>query len=153
MRAVRLCSQSDISVKLPDIKKTLQAVKFLIEKKAADETSSTSFCLGDSLYVKANVPPSGKVCLWLGANVMLEYTVEEAQTMLEKNLREAQDREAQINSDLMYLKDQITTTEVNIARTYNFDVTRRREEKRVALLSGAAEAGAAAAPEAPEESH
>lgn len=147
-------AQSDISIKLPDIKQTLQAVTFLIQKKAEGAVAATNFCLGDSLYIKANIPPTGKVCLWLGANVMLEYTVEEAKEMLEKNLREAEDREAQINSDLMYLKDQITTTEVNIARTYNYDVVRRREEKKRKLLEGAsgdgdAEEGAAAPPAAP----
>ena len=88
------------------------------------------------MFATANIPPSGKVCLWLGANVMLEYSVEEAQMMLEKNLNDAKAREAQINSDLLYLKDQITTTEVNIARTYNFDVIRRREEKRQRLAGG-----------------
>ena len=31
------------------------------------------------------VPPTDKVCLWLGANVMLEYTLDDAEVLLKKN--------------------------------------------------------------------
>ena len=28
------------------------------------------------VYAEAVIPPTDKVCLWLGANVMLEYTLD-----------------------------------------------------------------------------
>ena len=40
-------------------------------------------CTDQSLLFK--VPPTDKVCLWLGANVMLEYTLDDAEVLLKKN--------------------------------------------------------------------
>ena len=53
------------------------------------------------------------------ANVMLEYTYEEALELLTKNLNNAVDTVESLDADLDFIKDQITTTEVNIARVYN----------------------------------
>lgn len=44
---------------------------------------------------------------------MLEYTVEEAEQLLTKNLDTAVKNLAQIDVDLDYLRDQITTMEVS----------------------------------------
>lgn len=46
----------------------------------------TRFLLADSLYHKASVAPTDKVCLSFRANVILEYDTDEAQILLEKNL-------------------------------------------------------------------
>ena len=86
---------------------------------------------------------------------MLEYSIEEAETLLSKNLETATKNLAQIDIDLDYLRDQITTTEVSkcyinseanlvhclclttifhffldMARAYNWDVKRRQAEKK-----------------------
>ena len=53
------------------------------------------------------------------ANVMLEYTYEEALDLLTNNLKNAVDTVDSLDTDLDFIKDQITTTEVNIARVYN----------------------------------
>lgn len=45
---------------------------------------------------------------------MLEYTIEEAEELLTKNLQAALKNLNQIDSDLSFLRDQITTTEVSI---------------------------------------
>ena len=50
---------------------------------------------------------------------MVEYNFEEALVLLEKNLSNAQSRLQSTEEDINFLKDQITTTEVNIARIYN----------------------------------
>ena len=34
-----------------------------------------------------------------------------------------------LDEDVQFLRDQITTTEVNIARIFNFDVLKRKAEK------------------------
>ncbi|CAO2621066.1 Prefoldin subunit 3 [Lemmus lemmus] len=74
----------------------------------------TRFLLADNLYCKASVPPTDKVCLWLGANVMLEYDIDEAQALLEKNLSTATKNLDSLEEDLDFLRDQFTTTEVSI---------------------------------------
>lgn len=57
---------------------------------------------------------------------MLEYSIDEAETLLVKNLDTATRNLSQIELDLDFLRDQITTTEVNMARVYNWDVKRRQ---------------------------
>lgn len=109
---------------MPDIKKTLEAVKLLQDKHKEDEEEKRSmdanFLIADNIWAKAKIPnDTGKVGLWLGANVMVEYDFEEALKLLERNLGNAQSRLASTEDDINFLKDQITTTEVNIARIYN----------------------------------
>jgi hypothetical protein len=103
--------------KIPDIKKTLEMVRFLklrkevcnprpeergrrimimeIEGTISDFFFSfsqsnpnadleTNFELNDTLYSRASISPTDmeEVYLWLGANVMLAYPLDEAETML-----------------------------------------------------------------------
>ncbi|MEQ2165780.1 hypothetical protein GOODEAATRI_020779 [Goodea atripinnis] len=51
------------------------------------------------------------------ANVMLEYDIDEAQALLEKNLSTASRNLETLEEDLDYLRDQGTTTEVSILQT------------------------------------
>ncbi|OWK08066.1 hypothetical protein Celaphus_00008155, partial [Cervus elaphus hippelaphus] len=121
---------------IPEIKQTLEILKYMQKKKVSvffvykheqtrivqqrhvfldslESTSSleTRFLLADNLYCKASVPPTDKVCLWLGANVMLEYDIDEAQALLEKNLLTATKNLDSLEEDLDFLRDQFTTTE------------------------------------------
>ena len=108
-------------VKLPDIKKTLEMVVLLKKKhEAEDKSVETNFLVSDNIWAKAKVPnTTGKVGLWLGANVMVEYGYDDALKLLAKNLANAEERLKEHDGDIDYLKDQITTSEVNIARIYN----------------------------------
>ncbi len=45
-----------------------------------------------------------KVSLWLGANVMLEYTLDEADGLLSKNLSQANKTMEQTDVELDFLK-------------------------------------------------
>jgi len=58
---------------------------------------------------------------------MVEYTFDEALVILEKNLGNALSRLESTDTDIEYLKDQITTTEVNIARIYNQNVANKQK--------------------------
>mmetsp|Transcript_21456 Transcript_21456/g.57679 ORF Transcript_21456/g.57679 Transcript_21456/m.57679 type:complete len:194 (-) Transcript_21456:122-703(-) len=124
-----------LKVKIPDIEKTLGVVKRMKAAHAEGETSlKTHYELSDAVYAKADIPLSSKlgqqtVCLWLGANVMLEYTVDEAEELLTTNLANAQEALEGVMKDLAFLKDQMTTSEVNIARVYNWDVRERKKGK------------------------
>ncbi|XP_077334951.1 prefoldin subunit 3 [Lithobates pipiens] len=112
---------------IPEIKQTLEILKHMQKKKGTTGPMETRFLLADNLYCKASVPPTDKVCLWLGANVMLEYDIDEAQALLEKNLSTATRNLESTEQDLDFLRDQFTTTEVNMARVYNWDVKRRNK--------------------------
>ena len=59
------------------------------------------------------------MCLWLGANVMLKYSLDDAEELLSKNCDSAEKNMGQIAWDLDYLRDQMTITEVTMARLYN----------------------------------
>lgn len=61
------------------------------------------------------------------ANTMLSYPLAEADELLSSKLSTAKQSLKQVIEDLAWLRDQITVTEVNIARVYNWDVKRRRE--------------------------
>ena len=114
-------SKQTLKVKLPDITKTLEMVAMLKSRASqADREVESNFLLSDNIWAKATIPnDTGKVGLWLGANVMVEYTYDEAIKLLGKNLKNAQDKLKETDDDIDYLKDQITTTEVNMARIYN----------------------------------
>ena len=46
------------------------------EKHEASEDFGAHYSLSEMLYGRAKVTPDGTVCLWLGANVMVEYGEE-----------------------------------------------------------------------------
>ena len=81
------------------------------------------------MYAKAEVPPTDEVYLWLGANVMLSYPLDEAVSLLGDKLSAAQKSLDNCDEDLDFLREQVTTLEVATARVYNWDVAQRRKEK------------------------
>ncbi|KFY88555.1 hypothetical protein V498_06748 [Pseudogymnoascus sp. VKM F-4517 (FW-2822)] len=107
--------------KMPDIQKTL-------DTSDSDPIEAT-FELNDTLYAKAHIPPTEEVYLWLGANVMLSYPVDEAEVLLNSKLSSAKTSLSNCEEDLDFLREQITTMEVATARVYNWDVTMKRKEK------------------------
>ncbi|KAL8375913.1 hypothetical protein RB595_007165 [Gaeumannomyces hyphopodioides] len=115
--------------KLPDIEKTLETVRFLKLRKEGDDPIETTFELNDTLYTKAEIPPTDEVFLWLGANVMLSYPIAEAEELLVSKEGAAKQSLANCEEDLEFLREQITTMEVAIARVYNWDVVQKRKEK------------------------
>jgi len=92
---------------LPDIKKTLEMVAMLKMKHvSANKEINTNFLLSDNIWAKAKIPnTTGKVGLWLGANVMVEYTYDEAITLLGKNLHNAEAKISETTVDIDFLKD------------------------------------------------
>jgi prefoldin subunit 5 len=83
------------------------------------------------LYSKASIDcASGIVNLWLGANVMLEYTYDEAIDLLSTKLTKANKDLEDTTEDLALIRNQIITSEVNISRIYNWDVKKKREDRK-----------------------
>ena len=102
-----LRARQNLRVKLPDIKKTLEMVALLKKKsESADKTVETNFLVSDNIWAKAKIPnDTGKVGLWLGANVMVEYTYDDAVKLLCKNLAQVEEKLAETDGDIDYLKD------------------------------------------------
>jgi len=116
---------------IPDLKSTLDIVKHMHSRKDETKSMQTKFLLSGALYAKASIPPTDTVGLWLGANVMLTYTSEEALKLLTKNHSSALINLTTVEGDLEFLRNQCTTTEVTMARLYNWDVKNRRNKKAV----------------------
>lgn len=81
------------------------------------------------VFAKAEISKSGVVHLWLGANVMLEYTYDEAIELLSSKLEKNKKELMEISENLSFVRNQIITSEVNISRIYNWDVRRKRQER------------------------
>jgi len=90
--------------------------------------------LNDTLWANATIKSTKTVNLWLGANVMLEYTLQEAKELLENKLDTNQNALKNVLEDLEFLREQVTTMEVNIARVFNWDVKRRRTLKTTSTV-------------------
>ena len=144
---------SGLREKLPEMKRTLEVVKFLKKKrkdiseakhsdpgaddldddldqggKPPSDVIETTFSLQDTLYAKANIRPADvdEVYLWLGANVMVAYPLDEAEDLLQGKLDKAKDSLKAAEEDLEFLRIQITTLEVAVARVHNWDVGEKR---------------------------
>lgn len=97
----------------------------------------TDFEVSEGIYSRARIEDTDSVCLWLGANVMLEYSCEEvrisqtlafsllclqvellsdfmvqAATLLQNNLDNAKASLEVLVADLQFLRDQVTITQV-----------------------------------------
>ena len=102
-----LRSRANYKVKLPDIKKTLEMVALLKSRAMTkDKAIETNFLVSDNIWAKATIPnETGKVGLWLGANVMVEYSHDEALKLLARNLKNAEEKLAETEGDIDFLKD------------------------------------------------
>lgn len=112
-----------LKAQIPNLAKTLDMID---ELKHQTDTKDTDLLLSEQVFIKAMVPPTKNVYLWLGANVMLEYPLEEAAVLLHDNMDSAVLNLKILEHDQDFLRDQLTTTEVNMARVYNWDVKRRQ---------------------------
>ncbi|KAL7210627.1 hypothetical protein ACSBR1_032064 [Camellia fascicularis] len=121
-----LAQQRDLQGKIPDIEKCLDIVATLQAKKGTGEALLADFEISEGIYSRACIQDTDSVCLWLGANVMLEYSCEEATKLLQMNLENARASLEVLVADLQFLRDQVTITQVTIARIYNWDVHQRR---------------------------
>jgi len=123
--------------KIPEIQAALQSLQYLKKQKEQQKPIDLHFQLSDSIFANAEIPPatddsndSNTVLLWLGANVMLEYNYDEADALLNKNLNNARITLKSLESDIEFLKDQITISEVNIARLHNYGIALKKQSQQ-----------------------
>ena len=129
MEAQIVKSNEGLNVKIPDIEKCLETIDFL-EKKEKEKPLNVDYMVSNGLWAKAEVNAPESVFLWLGANVMCEYKMDEAKTLLNQNLQNAKNQIKKNNTDLEFIKDQMTVCEVNLARIYNETVRRNQIAKQ-----------------------
>ena len=81
-------SKELMKLKIPDIKKSLDIVENL--KLKIGKEVLTHYLFTDNIWAPAKVNANGKVGLWLGANLMVEFTYDEAIELLSKNKTNAE---------------------------------------------------------------
>lgn len=111
----------NLESKVPDLEKSVETVKFISTR---EDSFETHYELNDTVFAKAVIPPTNTVWLWLGANVMLEYEVNEGLELLTSKLEAAKSGIQICNEDLEFLRENITTVEVNTARVINWRVSK-----------------------------
>lgn len=116
-------------LRIPDIEKSLEMVKFLEQKRQDEETVHTNYELNDTLYSQAIIEPTDKVCIWLGADIMMEYPIEEATELLTGKLATVKENLKIAEEDSAFLRENITTMEVNTARLYNWNIQQKKKER------------------------
>jgi len=75
MEANLMARKKKLKSKIPDIQKSLDMITVLEAKKKAEERIETQFLLSDLLYSRAIIEPTERVCLWLGVNAALLFSV------------------------------------------------------------------------------
>lgn len=118
--------------KLPELQKAVAIVNTLLDKLEAEQEMVVDFELADQVWSRSKVVGLTSLNLWLGAGVMVEYPLDEAKHLLETNLSNCKANLKTNASNIEFIKDCITVTEVSIARVYNYDVERRKKEKEAA---------------------
>lgn len=117
--------KNTLEQKLTEISSALEFVQ--LDKRMQGSTVDLSYNMCDNVWAKARVEMNDKVCLWLGANVMLEFTLDEAIELLTKNEETAKTTLGELDKELGFVRDQMTVSEVNMAIVYNWGVVRRQK--------------------------
>ncbi|KAK8895555.1 Prefoldin subunit 3 [Tritrichomonas musculus] len=120
--------QQQLKATRPDVVSNLTAVKKL-SSETYQNNLTTRFQISDSVYGKAKLSESKTVALWLGANLMVEYPYEEAEKLLQGNLDSLDKQLSDIENNLIFLRNQIITTEVTVSRLTNHLIAMRRSKK------------------------
>eukprot|EP01061_Rhynchopus_euleeides_P043097 TRINITY_DN75208_c0_g1_i1.p2 TRINITY_DN75208_c0_g1~~TRINITY_DN75208_c0_g1_i1.p2 ORF type:complete len:221 (+),score=115.46 TRINITY_DN75208_c0_g1_i1:46-663(+) len=124
-------SKDSLKEKIPEITRTIEMVKQLKRKVDDEEPVEAHFEISDVVYAEAEIEKNDRVALWLGANVMVEYSFDEAIELLTSNLATARNSLETVYEDLAWLRDQLNICEVNQNRIHNYVITERRKEKEL----------------------
>ena len=116
-----------LALKRPEIEKCLESVKLLRAQREAGREAVLDFALSDQVFARARLAAGVEhVALWLGAGVMLEYPLDEAHELLRTQLAGCERQSLVVQQEADFIRDQLTTTEVSMARVYNHGVTQRK---------------------------
>jgi len=88
-----------LMMKQPEIQKALDIVKMLLEKEEQAEMIM-DYELAEGVYSKAKLADVKTVNLWLGAGIMVEYSLKDAKELLESNLGICKTNIASVDGDI-----------------------------------------------------
>ncbi|KAL7677709.1 hypothetical protein ACOME3_003947 [Neoechinorhynchus agilis] len=121
---------SNYEEQIPEMESSLEIVKLAKVNKSEGRKMDVFVNLTDDVSVKGIVPATDKVLLWLGANVLAEYSLDEAETFLNKSISDLKNAAEVCSNDIEFLQKQITVIEVNTSRVYNYGVCKRKENQQ-----------------------
>lgn len=119
-----------LKIQIPDLAKSLEMIDILREQT---EDKETQFLLSEQVFLKTTVQPTKTVCLWLGANVMLEYPLDEAEVLLKQNMESAEQNLKCLEHDQDFLRYQFhidisyLCSSFLIGKYFNFTFSLRTE--------------------------
>jgi len=120
-------SRLHLQTRLPELRRTLE----MIDRLVASPTMTTHFEVTSGMYAKAQISEKATgVYLWLGANVMIEYSFDEAKQLMNKNVSTAEISLQALQGDADFVKEQMTVCEVNMARIVNYGVMLRKKQQQ-----------------------
>lgn len=114
-----------VTQKIEEITESIAAIDHM--QANTDKTLTLDYELGETLYAKASVEPGAKVHLWLGANILLEYELEEAKTLLASKLQDNKNALERIRHDQKFTREQLTVVEVSVSRLVNHVIESRKK--------------------------
>lgn len=131
MEANILKHNEGVKLKIPDMEKALEVMEYMAKKKSeTQDPLKVDYMVSNNLWAKAEIEIPDNVFLWLGADIMCEYTQEEAKALLNENKEKALSQLKNNEEDLDFVKDQITVCEVNTTRIYNEIVKRKQAQTK-----------------------
>jgi prefoldin subunit 5 len=130
-------SKDSYNAKLPEIESTLELITAMKKRNEAGEKMFTNYNLNDTVFARAELNLSEeKVCLWIGANTMIEYSFDEALELLKNQLEASHFKIAELQEDLDFLRGNSITVEVNMARLFNYSVKLKKAAEAAAIAAG-----------------
>lgn len=131
MEANILKHNEGVKLKIPDMEKAIEVIEYMAKKKdESQDALKVDYMVSNNLWAKAEVEIPDNLFLWLGADIMCEYTQKEAKTLLNENKEKALAQLKNNEADLDFVKDQITVCEVNTTRIYNEVVKRKQAQAK-----------------------
>lgn len=122
-------SKNNFKAKIPEIKQMIDMIQLLQKKEEDAEEMIVNYALCDTVYAKAKIHTgNGKVCLWVGASTLVEYSYEDALELLTNQLTHVYEKVEELNEDLYQLRGNSITVEVNMARLFNHSVKLKKQK-------------------------
>lgn len=118
-----------------DIKTNIKVIETLVAQNdnsddEDEEFQDIQYELEDGLFAFASIPTKSEtntVSLWLGSGILMEFTYEEALQILNEKSSVYTSKINEIMEDIEYLREQITTLQVNLSKVYNYSVLQKRK--------------------------
>mmetsp|Transcript_28378 Transcript_28378/g.46618 ORF Transcript_28378/g.46618 Transcript_28378/m.46618 type:complete len:237 (+) Transcript_28378:48-758(+) len=119
-----------------EMKKNVEACRYLQQKRDNDDSEiQTQFEVSDQLYSYGSIKEYENVAIWLGADVMMEFPIDEAIEFLQRRIQMSDERITALQTDIDFTRKQINTVEVNRSRVYNAGVKIKRAREAAAAAS------------------